>query len=104
MPQPWTSCLVGVDITRCFTALNAAFVSDRRVEQQFSLRAGVAFVDTSAWLCVRAGAQTICPPVIAGVPAFKDDTHISAEYQLKLVPIVRALLLSSGVPVGRRVS
>jgi hypothetical protein len=42
--------------------------------------------------------------VIAGVPAFKDDTHISAEYQLKLVPIVRALLLSSGVPVGRRVS
>jgi hypothetical protein len=29
-----------------------------------------------------------------------DDTHISAEYQFKLIPIVRALLLSSGVPAG----
>jgi hypothetical protein len=38
--------------------------------------------------------------VIAGVPAFKDDTHISAEYQLKLIPIVRALLLSAGVSAG----
>jgi peptidoglycan/LPS O-acetylase OafA/YrhL len=99
LPQPWSSCLVGVDITRCFTALDATFRSDRSVEQQLAVRAGATFVDTSAWLCVRAGAQTVCPPVIAGVPAFKDDTHISAEYQLKLIPIVRALLLSSGVPV-----
>jgi peptidoglycan/LPS O-acetylase OafA/YrhL len=100
LPQPWSSCLVGVDITRCFTALDATFRSDRSVEQQLTARAGAAFADTSAWLCVRASAQTVCPPVIAGVPAFKDDTHISAEYQLKLIPIVRALLLSSGVPVG----
>jgi peptidoglycan/LPS O-acetylase OafA/YrhL len=100
LPQPWSSCLVGVDITRCFTALDATFRSDRSLEQQLAARAGATFVDTSAWLCVRAGAQTVCPPVIAGVPAFKDDTHISAEYQLKLIPIVRALLLSSGVPVG----
>jgi peptidoglycan/LPS O-acetylase OafA/YrhL len=100
LPQPWSSCLVGVDLTRCFTALDATFRSDRSVEQQLAARAGATFVDTSAWLCVRAGAQTVCPPVIAGVPAFKDDTHISAEYQLKLVPIVRALLLSSGVPVA----
>jgi SGNH domain (fused to AT3 domains) len=100
LPQPWRSCLVGVDITRCFTALDATFGHDRSVEQQLAVRAGATFVDTSAWLCVRAGAETVCPPVIAGVPAFKDDTHISAEYQLKLVPIVRALLLSSGVPVS----
>jgi peptidoglycan/LPS O-acetylase OafA/YrhL len=102
LPQPWSSCLVGVDITRCFTALDAMFLTDRNVEQQLATRAGVTFVDTSAWLCVRAGAQTVCPPVIAGVPVFKDDTHVSAEYQLKLIPIVRALLLSSGVPVGGR--
>ena len=44
----------------------------------------------------------MCPPVIDGVPAFKDDTHVAAEYQLKLVPIVRALLLSSGVSVSGR--
>jgi hypothetical protein len=97
LPRPWSSCLVGVDITRCFTALDATFRSDERIEQQLAARAGATFVDTSAWLCVRAGAQTVCPPVIAGVPAFKDDTHISAEYQLKLIPIVRALLLSTGV-------
>jgi peptidoglycan/LPS O-acetylase OafA/YrhL len=97
LPQPWDSCLVGVDITRCFTTLDATFRSDRSVEQQLATRAGATFVDTSAWLCVRAGAQTVCPPVIAGVPAFKDDTHISAEYQLKLIPIVRALLRSAGV-------
>jgi hypothetical protein len=36
------------------------------------------------------------------VPVFKDDTHISAEYQLKLVPIMRALLISTGLPVNRR--
>jgi hypothetical protein len=100
LPQPWSSCLVGVDITRCFTALDATFRRDRSVEQQLAARAGATFVDTSAWLCVRAGSQTICPPVIAGVPAYKDDTHISAEYQLKLIRIVRALLLSSGVPVS----
>jgi hypothetical protein len=100
LPQPWSSCLVGADISRCFTALDATFRSDRSMEQQLAARAGATFVDTSAWLCVRAGAQTVCPPVIAGVPAFKDDTHISAEYQLKLIPIVRALLLSSGVAVA----
>jgi peptidoglycan/LPS O-acetylase OafA/YrhL len=104
LPRPWNSCLVGVDITRCFTALDATFRSDRSVEQQLAARAGATFVDTSAWLCVRWGAQTLCPPVIAGVPAFKDDTHISAEYQLKLIPIVRSLLLSSGVPVTGRVT
>jgi hypothetical protein len=100
LPQPWTSCLVGVDITRCFTALDATFRNDARIERQLAVRAGATFVDTSAWLCVRAGAETLCPPVIAGVPAFKDDTHISAEYQLKLIPIVRALLLSAGVTKG----
>jgi hypothetical protein len=100
LPRPWSSCLVGVDITRCFTALDATFRNDARVERQLAIRAGAMFVDTSAWLCVRAGAQTVCPPVIAGVPAFKDDTHISAEYQLKLIPIVRALLLSAGVTKG----
>jgi hypothetical protein len=100
LPQPWNSCLVGVDIARCFTALDATFRSDRNVEQQLASRAGATFVDTSSWLCVRAGEQTVCPPVIAGVPAFKDDTHISAEYQLKLIPIVRALLLSTGEPVA----
>ena len=56
----------------------------------------------SAWLCVRAGTQTVCPPVIAGVPAFKDTTHVGPEYQFKLIPIVRALLVSAGVDVGRR--
>ena len=93
---------MGSDISRCFTALDAAFRSDMRVEQQLATRARAMFVDTSAWLCVRAGAQTMCPPVIDGVPAFKDDTHISAEYQLKLIPIVRALLLSAGVTKTRR--
>jgi hypothetical protein len=102
LPQPWNTCLVGVDITRCFTTLDATFRNERKVEQQLAARAGATFADTSAWLCVRAGAQTVCPPVIAGVPAYKDHTHISAEYQLKLIPIVRALLLTSGVPVGRR--
>ena len=103
LPQPWSSCLVGVDITRCFTVLDDTYRSDRKVEQQLAARAGATFADTSAWLCVRASAQTVCPPVIASVPAFKDETHISAEYQLKLIPIVRSLLVSSGVPVGKRV-
>ena len=102
LPRPWSSCLVGSDISRCFTVLDATFRSDMGIEQQLATRAGATFVDTSAWLCVRAGAQTVCPPVIDGVPAFKDDTHIGAEYQLKLIPIVRALLLSAGVQVGGR--
>ncbi len=102
LPRPWSDCLVGDDITRCFTALDSAFLSDRRVERRLAVRAGATFADTSAWLCVRAGARIVCPPVIAGVPAFKDATHISAEYQLKLVPIVRALLRSCAVPVSGR--
>jgi hypothetical protein len=104
LPRPWSSCLVGVDISRCFTVLDGTFRSDMRVEQQLATRAGATFVDPSAWLCVRAGAQTVCPPVIDGVPAFKDTTHIASEYQFKLIPVVRALLLSAGVNVGRRVS
>ena len=91
---------MGADITHCFTVLDSTFRRDRSVEQQLAARAGATFVDTSAWLCVRAATQSVCPPVIAGVPAFMDDTHISAEYQFKLIPIVRALLLSSGVPAG----
>jgi hypothetical protein len=102
LPRPWSSCLVGVDITRCFATLDSTFRSDRNDEQRLTARAGATFVDTSAWLCVRAGAQTVCPPVIAGVPSFKDDTHISAEYQLKLIPIMRALLRSAGVTKSKR--
>ena len=98
--RPWSSCLLGSDITACFTSLDGTYLSDVRVEQQLATRAGATFVDSSAWLCVPAGAQTVCPPVIDGVPVFKDDDHIGAEYQLKLVPIVRALLLTAGVPVG----
>ena len=96
--RPWSSCLLGSDITACFTSLDETYLSDVRVEQQLATRAGATFVDSSAWLCVPAGAQTVCPPVIDGVPVFKDDDHIGAEYQLKLIPIVRALLLTAGVP------
>jgi hypothetical protein len=39
----------------------------------------------------------VCPPVIDGVPAYKDTTHVGPEYQFKLIPIVRALLVSAGV-------
>jgi peptidoglycan/LPS O-acetylase OafA/YrhL len=101
LPQPWSSCLVGDGISRCFTVLDAAFRRDMRVEEQLATRAGAMFVDTSAWLCVRAGADTVCPPVIDSVPAFKDTTHVGPEYQFKLIPIVRSLLVSAGV-VGRR--
>jgi hypothetical protein len=101
LPRPWSTCLVGYDVSRCFTVLDATFRSDMRTEQQLATRAGATFVDTSVWLCVRAGAQTVCPPVIDGVPAFKDTTHIGPEYQFKLIPIVRALLLTAGVDVGR---
>jgi peptidoglycan/LPS O-acetylase OafA/YrhL len=102
LPQPWSSCLVGNDISRCIATLDSAFFADLRVERQLAARAGAIFVDTSPWLCVRAGSRSLCPSVVAGVPVFKDDTHISAEYQLKLVPIMRALLISTGLPVNRR--
>jgi peptidoglycan/LPS O-acetylase OafA/YrhL len=101
LPQPWSTCLVGDDISRCFTVLDVAFRADRAVEQRLATRAGALFVDTSAWVCVRAGARTVCPPVIDGVPAYKDTTHIGPEYQFKLIPIVRALLVSAGLEVGR---
>jgi hypothetical protein len=102
LPRPWSSCLVGSDITACFATLDATYRSDVRVEQQLATRTGAMFVDSSAWLCVPAGAHIVCPPVIDGVPVFKDDTHIGAEYQLKLRPIVRALLITVGVPVDGR--
>jgi peptidoglycan/LPS O-acetylase OafA/YrhL len=97
LPRPWSTCLVGNGISECFTVLDAAFRSDMRLEQQLATRAGAMFIDTSAWLCVRAGAETVCPPVIDGVPAYKDTTHVGPEYQFKLIPIVRALLVSAGV-------
>jgi hypothetical protein len=102
--RPWSSCLLGSDITACFASLDETYVSDVRVEQQLATRAGATFVDSSAWLCVPAGTQTVCPPLIDGVPVFKDDDHVGAEYQLKLSPIVRALLITAGVPVGGQAS
>jgi peptidoglycan/LPS O-acetylase OafA/YrhL len=104
LPQSWRTCLMGSDISRCFATLDATYRSDVRVEQQLATRAGAMFVDTSAWLCVPAGGRTVCPPVVDGVPVFKDDTHVGAEYQLRLVPVVRALLDSAGVPVDGRAS
>jgi hypothetical protein len=97
LPQSWDTCLVGVDISRCFTALDATFWNDVRVEKQLATRAGATFVDTSTWICVRVGVRTVCPPVIDGAPVFGVTTHIGGEFQLKLIPIVRALLLSAGV-------
>jgi len=102
LPHSWSTCLAGDDVTRCFAVLDAAFLADRATEQRLAKRAGAMFVDTSAWLCVRAGEQTVCPPVIDGVPAYKDTTHVGPEYQFKLIPIVRALLRSAGVDVGGR--
>jgi hypothetical protein len=96
-PQQWATCLSGVDISRCFTAIGPTFRSNMRVEQRLATRARAAFVDTSAWICVRAGARTVCPPVIAGVPVIGVSTHIGAEFQFKLIPTVRALLVSLGV-------
>ena len=104
LPRPWSTCLFGYDITRCFTALDATFRRDRKVEHRLANHAGATFVDTSAWVCVRAGSQSVCPPVIDRVPAFKDTTHIGPEYQLKLIPVVRALLITAGVMADRRVS
>src|SRR5206468_10318887 len=49
LPQPWSMCLAGIDITRCFTVLNATFRNDRAVERRLATRAGAMFVDTSAW-------------------------------------------------------
>jgi peptidoglycan/LPS O-acetylase OafA/YrhL len=103
LPRPWGSCLMGSDITRCFATIDATYRTNVGVEHQLATRAGAMFVDTSTWLCVPAGVQTVCPPVIDGVPAFKDGDHIAGEYQLKLIPLMRALLLSAGLPVGGRV-
>jgi len=100
LPQSWSTCLVGSDISRCFAILDAEYRSDVRVERKLAARAGAMFVDTSAWLCTTVGGQTVCPPVIDGVPVFRDDTHVGAEYQLELIPIVRALLVSAGVSVS----
>ncbi len=97
LPRPWRTCLVGYDISQCFASLDATFRSDTRVERELASRAGTTFVDTSAWVCTRAGAASVCPPVIGGAPVFSDDTHIDGEFQLKLIPIVRALLQSAGV-------
>ncbi len=92
-PQLWATCLVGNDISRCFATLNATFRRGMRTEQRLATQAHAAFVDTSAWVCVHG----ICPPVIAGVPAYAVTTHIGPEFQFKLVPVVRALLVSLGV-------
>jgi hypothetical protein len=100
LPQSWSTCLVGSDISRCFTILDAEYRSDVRVERKLATRAGAMFVDTSAWLCAPVNGQTMCPPVVDGVPVFRDDTHVGAEYQFELIPIVRALLVSAGVPVS----
>jgi hypothetical protein len=102
LPEPWSMCLVGDDISRCFTALDRTFLADRRVEQRLARNAGAMFVDTSAWVCVPAGRQTVCPPVVDDVPVYKDTTHIGPEYQFKLIPLVRALLSAAGVDVGSR--
>jgi peptidoglycan/LPS O-acetylase OafA/YrhL len=91
-PQLWATCLVGSDISRCFATLDGTFRRDMRIEERLATHAHAAFVDTSAWVCVRAA----CPPVIAGVPAYAVTTHIGPEFQFKLVPIVRALLVSLG--------
>jgi peptidoglycan/LPS O-acetylase OafA/YrhL len=102
LPRSWSACLMGADISGCFAMLDVTFWEDLKVERRLASGAGARFVDTSAWLCTPAGSHIVCPPVIDGVPVFKDDSHVGAEYQLKLIPVVRALLLSTGVPVGRR--
>jgi peptidoglycan/LPS O-acetylase OafA/YrhL len=103
LPQPWRTCLVGAaDMSRCFVTLDDTYRAAVRLEQRLATRAGATFVDTSSWFCVRTGGKDVCPPVIDGVPAFKDETHVAAEYQFRLIPVVRALLRSAGVsPSGR---
>jgi peptidoglycan/LPS O-acetylase OafA/YrhL len=103
LPTQWSTCLAGsAYISRCTATADDSFHEAVLLERRLATKARATFVDTTPWLCTAVGGKTLCPPVIAGAPAFKDDTHISAELQLELVPVVRAMLRSAGVsPSGR---
>lgn len=97
-PVPFARCLVGSgDISRCTAPLDVLFRPYMRLEQRLATRYRMTFVDTSPWFCARSGGRLLCPPVIAGAPVFKDGDHVAAEFEPKLVPVIRAMLQSAGV-------
>jgi hypothetical protein len=86
-------CLSGsADISRCVGTLSRSYQSHVRRERILARRAGVDFVDTSAWFCVRVGVRTACPPVIADAPAWRDGSHVTSDLEPRLIPLIRAAL------------
>ena len=95
------SCLSGsADISGCVGTLSDAYRSDTLLEQRMATRYGATFVDTSTWFCVRVGSSIVCPPVIENAPVWRDGTHVTSDLEPKLVPLMRALLESSGIQAG----
>ncbi len=95
---PFAYCLSGsTDISRCIRLLTRSYQRATVYEKVLATRAGAEFVDTSEWFCVRVGGgRTACPAVIGNVPVFRDGAHVTSAMELKLIPLIRAVLKSTG--------
>jgi peptidoglycan/LPS O-acetylase OafA/YrhL len=91
-------CLSGsADISRCVRLVPGYYRSAARLESTLATRAGADFVDTLHWFCAPvSGGRTACPAVVENAPVWRDGGHVSAAYEAKLVPLMRASLSSAG--------
>jgi peptidoglycan/LPS O-acetylase OafA/YrhL len=95
---PFAYCLSGsADISRCIRLVTRSYQRATLYEKALTTRAGAEFVDTSAWFCVPVGGgRTACPAVIGNAPVFRDGAHVTTAMELKLIPLIRAVLKSAG--------
>jgi peptidoglycan/LPS O-acetylase OafA/YrhL len=87
-------CLSGsADISRCVRLVPGYYRGVARLEKTLATRAGAEFVDTLFWFCAPvSGGRTACPAVVENAPVWKDGGHVSAGFEPKLIPLMRAIL------------
>jgi peptidoglycan/LPS O-acetylase OafA/YrhL len=88
------------DLRECVTRLGSpadcvaepqpSYISDVAGERSAAKEAGVPFIDTESWFCLRGG----CPAFVGRTPVTVDGAHLSIQYSRSLAPLLRRALTS----------
>jgi len=82
----WDRCLTASgSIKTCFGSRGDIAEALTNVQSVAKRYPWVQFVDVSTWLC----SGDTCPPVINGIPAYIDNSHLSLEFRPLLAPLLK---------------
>ena len=79
------------DVKACNLPMSHAYAypaTHQAINQALQKLGGVTLVDPAAWMC----ADNVCPAVVGNLLVFRDQSHLSVEFNEWLTPMITSLL------------